>query len=174
MNKLRHCQSKTVAQENNVMTRAGRAVKIRISRSEFGVHRINHKAYLRLPFIKCVLITSFRLLTTVYPKCAESQQYSCFIMDQSGFLVMHPDFMLPSAEAIEVEHVHITQKEKSIAIDLINRGYLITRTCRNVENIREQRFYELRLPQEGFSTLQSSQGCKYELSQIPGTNVYLG
>ena len=87
---------------------------------------------------------------------------------------MHPDFMLPSAEAIDVEHVHITQKEKSIAIDLISHGYLIKRTCRNVESIREQSFYELHLPQEGFSTLQSSQGCKYELSQIPGTNVYLG
>ena len=95
-------------------------------------------------------------------------------MDQSGFLVMHPDFMLPSAEAIDVEHVHITQKGKSIAIDLISDGYLRKRTCRNVESIREQSFYELRLPQEGFSTLQSSQGCKYELSEIPGTNVYLG
>ena len=95
-------------------------------------------------------------------------------MDQSGFLVMHPDFMLPSAEAIDVEHVHITQKEKSIGIDLISHGYLVRRTCRNVESIREQSFYELHLPPEGFSTLQSNQGCKYELSQIPGTNVYLG
>ena len=95
-------------------------------------------------------------------------------MDHSGFLVMHPDFMLPSAEAIDVEHVHITQKEKSIAIDLISDGYLVKRTCRNVESIRKQSFYELHLPPEGSSTLQSSQGCKYELSQIPGTNVYLG
>ena len=95
-------------------------------------------------------------------------------MDNSGFLVMHPDFMLPSAEAIEVEHVHITQKEKSMAIDLINHGYLIKRTCRNVESIREQSFYELHLPPDGFSQLHSNQGCKYELSQIPGTNVYLG
>ena len=87
---------------------------------------------------------------------------------------MHPDFMLPSTEANEVEHVHITLKEKNIAIDLINHGYLIKRTCRNVESIREQSFYEINLPPEGFSTLQSSQGCKYELSQIPGTNVYLG
>ena len=95
-------------------------------------------------------------------------------MDNSGFLVMHPDFMLPSTEANEVEHVHITLKEKNIAIDLINHGYLIKRTCRNVESIREQSFYEINLPPEGFSTLQSRQGCKYELSQIPGTNVYLG
>ena len=87
---------------------------------------------------------------------------------------MHPDFMLPSTEASEVEHVHITPKEKSIAIDLISHGYLVKRTCRNVESIRDQSFYELRLPQEGFSTFQSSQGCKYELSQIPRTNVYLG
>ena len=129
---------------------------------------------LRLSYIKWALITYFRLLTTVYPKCAQSLQYSCFIMDNSGFLVMHPDFMLPSAKAIEVEHVHITQKEKSIAIDLINHGYLIKRTCRNVESIRQQSFYELHLPPDGFSQLQSNQGCKYELSQIPGTNVYLG
>ena len=82
--------------------------------------------------------------------------------------------MLPSAEAIDVEHIHITQKEKNIATDLISHGYLVKRKCRNVESIREQSFYELRLPPEGFSTLQSNQGCKYELSQIPGTNVYLG
>ena len=73
-------------------------------------------------------------------------------MDHSGFLVVHPDFMLSSAEVIDVEHVHITQKEKSIATDLISQGYLIKRTCRNVESIREQSFYELCLPQEGFST----------------------
>ena len=82
--------------------------------------------------------------------------------------------MLPSAEAIDVEHVHITKKEKRIAIDLISHGYLLKRTCRNVESIREQSFYELHLPPEGFNTLQSKQGCKYELIQIPGTNAYLG
>ena len=169
MDKLRHGQSKTVSQEENkVMTRQGSksaSHNLHLESMEYAIKP------LRLSFIKCVLITYFRLLTTVYPKCAESQQYSCFTMDHSGFLVMHPDFMLPSTEAMEVEHVHITQKEKSIATDLIDHGYLIKRTCRNVESIRKQSFYELRLPKEGFSTLQSSQGCKYELSQIPGTNV---
>ena len=100
--------------------------------------------------------------------------YECFVMDQAGFLIMHKDFLMPSATAAEVEHVHITQKEKTIVEDLITKGYLIEKECRNLEEIKKQSFYEVNLPLNGVDALKNHSGCPYELLPINKTNVYLG
>lgn len=94
-------------------------------------------------------------------------------MDQAGFLVMHEDFMLSSATAADLEHVHITQKETHIAKDLIKKGFLIKKECRNLEEIKKQSFYEVNSTMSGVEELKST-GCKYELGRITGTNVFLG
>lgn len=94
-------------------------------------------------------------------------------MDHAGFLIMHEDFMLSSATAADVKHVHITQKEKDVAEDLINQGYLIKKDCRNIEKIQKQSFYEVNLASGGVNALKRV-GCKYELGRISGTNAYLG
>ena len=47
--------------------------------------------------------------------------------------------------------------------------------CRNLENIELQSFYELKLPFQGVSTLETGQRCKkYQLSEVGGSNTFLG
>ena len=80
--------------------------------------------------------------------------------------------MRSSATASDLEHVHITQKEKTIAEDLINKGFLIKKECRNLEEIKKQNFYEVNSTMSGVDELRRT--CKYELGRITGTNVFLG
>ena len=116
----------------------------------------------------------FRLLTKVYPLCDDTSRYACFVMDKAGFLVLHVDFMQPSVTEQHLEHVHITQKEKHIAEDLISKRFLVKKECRNVETIQKQSFYEVNLPQSGVDELTRNSACEYKLAPISGTNVYLG
>ena len=117
----------------------------------------------------------YRLLTNVYPKCKETKTYSCFVMDSAGFLIMHEDFLLSSATASDVEYVHIAEKDKHIAEDLIKKGYLRKKQCRDLEEIQKQSFYEVHLPPGGVDALRSGATCrKYQLAKIIGTNAYLG
>lgn len=96
-------------------------------------------------------------------------------MDSAGFLVMHEDFMDSSATKHLVEDVHITEKEKHIAQDMINKGYLVKKDCRNLEDIKTQTFYEVDLPSGKVDALGNDEGCtKYQLGKIEGTNVYIG
>ena len=118
----------------------------------------------------------FRLLTKVYSSCDDTSKYACFVMDHAGFLVLHTTFVQPSVTEQDIEQVHITQKEKHIAEDLISKGFLVKKECRNVETIKKQSFYEINLPQDGVDELteNSDSHCKYKLAPISGTNVYLG
>ena len=85
---------------------------------------------------------------------------------------MHEDFLLSSAVASDVEYVHITEKDKYIAEDLINKGYLRKKGCRDLEEIQRQSFYEVSLPSAAVDTIGS--GGTYQLGQIIGTNAYIG
>lgn len=116
----------------------------------------------------------FRLLTKVYPLCDVTSKYACFVMDNAGFLVLHVDFMQSSVTELHLGHVHITKKEKHIAEDLISKGFLVKKECRNVEAIQKQSFYEVNVPPSGVDELRGNSTCKYKVAPISGTNVYLG
>ena len=88
---------------------------------------------------------------------------------------MHDDFLVPDITAKTLEYVHITEKEKDIAEDLLQKGYLVEEECRNLEKIKLQNFYELKIPSQGVNTLEIWVRCKkYQLSSVNGTNVFLG
>ena len=111
----------------------------------------------------------------MYPECEDRKTYSCFVMNDAGLLIMHEDFLLSTATAADVEYVHTTEKEKSIAEHLINRGYLRKKQCRNLKEIRKQSFYEVKLPNGFVDEIKNGDSCsKYQLSKIMGTNAYLG
>ena len=95
-------------------------------------------------------------------------------MDNAGFLVLHVDFMQSSVTELHLGHVHITKKEKHIAEDLISKGFLVKKECRNVEAIQKQSFYEVNVPPSGVDELRGNSACKYKVAPISGTNVYLG
>ena len=83
-----------------------------------------------------------RLLTDTYPKCKESH-YECFALDGAGFLIMHKDFLSPDITRKNLEYVHISAKERDIAIDLMVKGYLRRKQCRNLEKINVENFTSL-------------------------------
>ena len=89
---------------------------------------------------------------------------------------MHDDFLVPDITANTLEYVHITEKEKDVAEDLLQKGYLVKKECRNLEKIKLQNFYELKIPQlQGVNTLSSGVRCKkYQLSKVMETNAFLG
>ena len=89
---------------------------------------------------------------------------------------MHDDFLDPDITAKTLEYVHITEKEKYIAEDLLQKGYLVKKECRNLEGIKLESFYELKIPsQVGVNTLGSGDRCKkYQLSTVVGSNAFLG
>lgn len=117
----------------------------------------------------------FRLLTDTYPKCKEAN-FDCFVLDGAGFLIMHDDFLVPDITAKTLEYVHITEKEKDVAEDLLQKGYLVKEECRNLEKIQLQNFYKLDIPHSrSVDTLESGFRCKkYQLSSVGGTNAFLG
>ncbi len=88
---------------------------------------------------------------------------------------MHDDFLVHDITAKTLEYVHITEKEKDIAEHLINNGYLVKKECRNLEEIKLQSFYELKVPRQGVNTLDSGDLCKtYQLASVVGSNAFLG
>ena len=88
---------------------------------------------------------------------------------------MHDDFLTPDITAKTLEYVHITEKEKDVAEDLLQKGYLVKEECRNLEKIKLRNFYELKIPLQGVNTLDSGVRCKeYQLSSVARTNAFLG
>ena len=80
-----------------------------------------------------------------------------------------------SAGKHAVEHVHITKKEKHIAQDMINKGYLVKKNCRILKDIETQTFYEVKLNSSEVDARGNDKGCtKYQLGKVEGTNVYIG
>ena len=76
------------------------------------------------------------------------------MLDAAGFLIMHEDFLVPDITAKTLEYVHITDKEKDIDEDLLQKGSLVKEECRNLEKIKLQNFYELKIPSQGVNTLE--------------------
>lgn len=88
---------------------------------------------------------------------------------------MHHDFLSPDVTVKTLEYVHITEKEKDMAEDLIHRGHLVIKQCRNLGKLKLETFYELALPRKGVNTLDNGLRCKkYQLSRVDGSNVILG
>ena len=97
------------------------------------------------------------------------------MLDGAGFLVMHKDFLSPDIKAKDLEYVHITATEKEIAEDLLQKGHLVKKKCRDLEKIHTENFYELSIPFQGLNTLTTEQRCRqYQLAKVAGSNAFLG
>ncbi|PFX25481.1 VWFA and cache domain-containing protein 1 [Stylophora pistillata] len=115
-----------------------------------------------------------RLLRDGYPEC-KSGNHTCFLLDAAGFLILYDDFLFPNASAKTVEYVHITEKDKDLAEDLINRRFMKRKKCRDLRKLKLELFYEFQLPSQGANTLFNGKRCRrYQLSQLDGSNIILG
>nr|XP_006816526.1 PREDICTED: VWFA and cache domain-containing protein 1-like [Saccoglossus kowalevskii] len=115
----------------------------------------------------------YRVLTELYPLCMETQ-YSCFVMDSSGYLVVHQDFF--GSSGIDIHELHITQLEPDVAQHLITEGVLTKEKCVKFQKIKLQNYYVVpKSSNNVVDNLEDANPCmRYQLSYIPMTNAYLG
>nr|XP_006819871.1 PREDICTED: VWFA and cache domain-containing protein 1-like [Saccoglossus kowalevskii] len=73
------------------------------------------------------------------------QQYTlehCFVMDSSGHLVMHRDYIESDSD---VNDIHITEKEPDVSEDLLRRDILKKRQCVDFQGLRNMDYYRMKL-----------------------------
>ena len=88
---------------------------------------------------------------------------------------MHKDFLSPDIKKKDLEYVHISAKEIEIAIDLIVKGHLKRKQCRNLEKINVENFYEFDIPFKGVNTFTTGSTCKKcQIPRMTGSNAFTG
>ncbi|KFB42960.1 hypothetical protein ZHAS_00010834 [Anopheles sinensis] len=121
----------------------------------------------------------YKLLLDASAVCS-LDNIKCFLMDDRGYLVAHPMLveapLRPGNTRRPVEH--ITHKESQVANDILNHKQLVTKKmCYNYVNRTVQRFYQFNMSlaeTEIVTNLMYGEKTKYQITLIPGTNLFLG
>ncbi|KAI0239286.1 VWFA domain-containing protein [Lamellibrachia satsuma] len=108
----------------------------------------------------------YRMLDT-YPAC-RAPGNRCFLVDSSGFIVVHKDFVEDVSSARS--DVHISTKEPIIAQDLVAKSIMKKAACVNVQEFSNQYFWTVSLLLAHKGLVSSS---SYTLSEVPGSNVFV-
>ncbi|XP_070571542.1 VWFA and cache domain-containing protein 1-like [Ptychodera flava] len=117
----------------------------------------------------------YNLLGRKYQACNEAR-YTCFVMDISGYLVVHKDFLNSDGD-FDIEALHITKKEPSVAKDLMMEGLLTKEMCVNFQKMKDQKYYTAQSSawSNSVNKMTNEDVCKrYQLTHIPETNAFLG
>ncbi|KAJ8322155.1 hypothetical protein KUTeg_000626 [Tegillarca granosa] len=112
----------------------------------------------------------YNRILALYPSCKET--YSCFVIDNSGFIVMHRDFVESYTDPKLDKSYHISHKEGAIARDLVAENVLTSRICTDFEYTRDQVTYRINLPESkkhGIDKIDEPIG--YELRPITNRHV---
>lgn len=103
---------------------------------------------------------------------------TCFLVDDRGYLVSHPDIITSLENDNEpVEQLHIVHKESSVANDLLNHEQFVQKlACNDYSAGTIQRYYQLNLSFPGILTgFVLGESCiSYSIGSIEGTNLFLG
>ena len=145
-----------------------------------------------------------RLLWETLPFCpdrttevmASAGNIRCFLMDERGYLLAHPNLLEPEMGAGSgVEQQHLTHHEPLVASDLLNHdSFVVKKACLSYSDRTVQRFYQLNLtltaglgdrnsadsatsgrPLPILTNLVHGEHCiRYQIVAIPGTNLFVG
>ncbi|XP_076082495.1 VWFA and cache domain-containing protein 1-like isoform X1 [Mytilus galloprovincialis] len=111
----------------------------------------------------------YQMMQNTYSDCQNTQQFSCFVLDSSGYIVIHEDFANPDSTSPEIENVHVIYKESAIAEDLINNNMMNKASCIDFETIKEQFTY--RVVTNDIDRMNSY--AKYKISPVPNSNIFI-
>ncbi|KFM76624.1 VWFA and cache domain-containing protein 1, partial [Stegodyphus mimosarum] len=117
----------------------------------------------------------YKFLLEKIPIC-KHDTVICFLLDDKGYLVSHPDLIEPSGRG-PVEQQHITHKEPLVANDLLNhREFVSKKVCNSYSDRTIQRYYQLNMSLDTVLTnvVHGEQCTKYHVIHIYGTNIFLG
>eukprot|EP00117_Sycon_ciliatum_P027321 scpid18971/ scgid22226/ VWFA and cache domain-containing protein 1 len=112
------------------------------------------------------------VLQRVYPPRAGLRY---IIIDSSGYLVFHPDFL---TDARSPEWVHLGHKEPFVMRDLLLKGVLQKQSCARYDAFSRHITYKMVLP-GGATSFSSTADCfsstvSYQFEQVDNSNVYVG
>ncbi|EFX73378.1 hypothetical protein DAPPUDRAFT_109876 [Daphnia pulex] len=95
-----------------------------------------------------------RMLWATLPFCPDRTgqvrglSVRCFIMDERGYLLVHPNLLDPSTQGgqANVEQQHLTHHEPLVASNLLNHDrFVLKKACSSYPDRTVQRFYQLNL-----------------------------
>ncbi|CAC5388604.1 unnamed protein product [Mytilus coruscus] len=93
----------------------------------------------------------YQMMQNTYSDCRNIQQFSCFILDSSGYIVI------------------CIIEESAIAEDLINNNMMNKASCIDFETIKEQFTY--RVATNGFDRMNSN--ARYKIDPVPNSNIFI-
>lgn len=116
----------------------------------------------------------YKMLLEELPECG-NDNIKCFMMDDKGFLLAHPNVMEPSNDNHR-QPEHITHKESHVANDiLMQRKFVEKIACNDYLNGTSQRFYQFNTSiNEIITNFANVEKTKYQIMNIRETNLFVG
>lgn len=133
-----------------------------------GIHSRSDKM---VAVLQCDLTMNYfyQLVHDKFSACRDLN-YSCFVIDSSGYVVIHDTFVKTSETKPKIEKVHIADIEPVIAQDLILKGIMTRSACTNFESFKDQYFWDIYSPSPVRSMGISA---AYELQPVVNSNIFL-
>eukprot|EP00092_Neocalanus_flemingeri_P025509 GFUD01027657.1.p1 GENE.GFUD01027657.1~~GFUD01027657.1.p1 ORF type:complete len:1354 (+),score=262.26 GFUD01027657.1:1877-5938(+) len=114
---------------------------------------------------------------TIRGNICSTGNITCFLLDHHGYLVAHPDLNDRDPRQHSSSPFHLTHLEPLVATDLLSdthEGFMTKNLCRRQRDQTLQRIFNLDLNQQGILQNVGEHCSQYHISQVPGTNLFLG
>ena len=112
-------------------------------------------------------------IDNVFPSCSASE-YRCIIIEDNGFIVMHPSFKESTNADKFLKSIHITVEEPALANVLAGNGVLNPHECQDYSVNKELRSYRVTMTVEKPNGLSfDDTDDQFELRPIPETNIFI-
>ncbi|XP_065835890.1 VWFA and cache domain-containing protein 1-like isoform X3 [Oscarella lobularis] len=109
-------------------------------------------------------------LTRSMSQCQNSGT-RCIVIDNAGFVVIHPDFVDPRlASEKGVDNKHITEMEKDLAASFVSKSIMIKSRCNDFQKKTVNVFWKVELSR---SSVSISDSVTYDIYEISQTNAFL-
>ncbi|GAB0089868.1 VWFA and cache domain-containing protein CG16868 [Sergentomyia squamirostris] len=118
----------------------------------------------------------YKLLLESGVFCKEAN-VKCFLMEDRGYLIAHPSIMEPLTNERNRRFLeHITHRESFVANDILNHKELVQKKLCNVyANRTIQRYYQFNISlTDVLTNVVHGERTKYQITVIPGTNIFVG
>lgn len=121
----------------------------------------------------------YKVILDAIPDCASPQQLlKCFLMDEHGYLIYHPQLLDPNGLG-PLERLHLIHKESFVASDLLGQyqhsSFVQKRLCVRYTDGTLQRYYQLNASVSYAQAQAHHGGCtRYQVAAVARTNLFVG
>lgn len=117
----------------------------------------------------------YKLILQHMPFCREPN-IKCFMMDDRGYLIYHPNLIDPNGHG-PIEQQHIIHKESLVANDILSHKHFVKKVlCNDYLDDTIQRYYRLNTSLNGVlgNAVHGEHCVKYQVSAVKETNIFIG